>query len=174
LKTEDASGDSGPRLVGEEEVACPACHSKMKVTHYIYEVPNVGRVLITSGRCGSCGYRVSDVMLLDGKGRRHAEYTVQGPEDLDRIVVKSSSATVTIPELGLEMKPGPAAQGFITTIEGLLRRFMDVLDFLCRSGDVDEEKCRERRRALEEALAGRKKFRVVLDDPLSGSAIIEW
>ncbi|NPA04733.1 MAG: ZPR1 zinc finger domain-containing protein [Crenarchaeota archaeon] len=176
MNPEDEKKESrvGPTLVGEEEIPCPACQAPMKITHHVYDMPHVGRVLLTSGRCSRCGYRVSDVMLLDGKGKRHVEFSVEKPEDLNKLVVKASSATLRIPELGLEMKPGPAAQGFITTVEGVLRRFLDVLDFLCRSGEADEDTCREKRRELEEALEGRKKFKLVIDDPLGGSAVIEW
>jgi zinc finger protein len=38
-------------------------------------------------------------------------------------VVKSQSATVSIPELGLKVEPGPKSQGYVSNVEGVVIRF---------------------------------------------------
>ena len=42
-------------------------------------------------------------------------------------VVRSQSATVEIPELGVKVEPGPKSEGYVTNIEGVLTRFEDAV-----------------------------------------------
>ena len=165
-----------PVKLHEETTKCPACgKDTLHVIVYIYEVPMVGSVTMTVGKCSSCGFTFRDVRVAEQKKPQRLILDVEKPEDLNILVVRAPSATVRISGLveegDLEMKPGPVADGFITTVEGVLHRFLEILDFLCGEPDVDKEKCEEVRRRLREAIDGKRRFRLVIDDPEGVSAI---
>ncbi len=155
---------------------CPACgRNGFVINEYLYLMPRVGETIITVGICKFCGYTYRDIRLAESRGKQRLVIKVSKPSDLNIVVLKASSATVKIPELGMEMKPGPAAEGFITTIEGLLLRFKDILEFLCRDvKDGDKLRaCSEKEKEIEEALEGKREFTVVIEDPEGVSAVIE-
>ncbi|MET1102182.1 MAG: ZPR1 zinc finger domain-containing protein [Pyrodictiaceae archaeon] len=162
-----------PSRVVEYVTKCPACgKATFKVNEYLYDVPLLGKIILTVGRCDACGYKFNDVKLAEPRGPRRLIYKVESPRDVNTIILKSASARVVIPELGLEMSPGPASEGFISTIEGVLRRFMDILDFLCSQENIKRDTCWNAKRALEEAIEGRRKFTLVIEDPEGASKIL--
>lgn len=120
---------------------CPYClYKKMEVITYDYYIPNFGDATIISKRCPKCGYKHSDVLLKDVKPPTRYVMTVNSIHDLDVRVVKSSTATVRIPELGFEMTPGPASKGFITNVEGILNRVIDAIERISAFGSLDTNK----------------------------------
>ncbi len=162
-----------PTKIGEMKVKCPACGRETLVLEdYLYEIPHVGKVILTSGKCSYCGYKFTDVRLAEARNPRKIVFQVKEPKDVNVLIVKASTATVKVPELGLEMKPGPAAEGFITTIEGLLARFLDVLRIACSSGEADRRACTEKEREIREAMEGKRRFTVIMEDPEGVSAIV--
>jgi zinc finger protein len=165
----------GSRLakLSEMKTVCPSCKSEHLVLEdYLYEVPHVGRVIITSGRCSRCGYRFTDVRLAEAKPARRLVMRVDGGDDLNALVVRASTSSVYVPELGLEMKPGPASQGFITTVEGLLMRFLEALHVACSAPDADKDLCKRKEREITEAMRGRRRFTLVIEDPEGVSTIV--
>lgn len=153
-------------------VQCPRCGGDMQVSDYIYEMPIVGKVLISSGKCVKCGYRHSDARAMESHGPQRLVLRVEGPEDLNALVIRSSSASIRMPELGVEINPGPAAQGFITTVEGVLDRVLQVLDALRDDPDVNKEEWARRRREVVEAKEGKRKFTFIIEDPEGVSRIV--
>ncbi|OYT47857.1 MAG: hypothetical protein B6U85_04140 [Desulfurococcales archaeon ex4484_42] len=159
--------DRAPKLVSREVSTCPVCSTKsLTLEVYYYKIPLVNEVMITVGRCGTCGYRYTDIELLTYSKPKRYVLRVEGPDDLNALVVKSSKAIVKIPELGIEIYPGPMAYGYITTVDGVLERVLDVFPTEC--GEV----CEGRRREIEEAMEGKRKFTLVLEDPQGKSAIV--
>jgi len=153
---------------------CPICGCKdMEVAELIYDIPVFGKALLSSMICPSCGYRRSDVMSLEFKPPARYEVRVEGPEDLCLRVVRSSTATITIPELGVEIKPGPASEGFISNVEGVLHRVRRVAEQLLRDSEAPEERAaaEEVLRKIDEALEGRLQFTLIIDDPFGNSFI---
>jgi len=156
--------------IGEMETRCPACGSRgLVIEDYLYDMPGVGRVILSTGKCRFCGYRYTDVRVAEAKEPRRIIYRVEGLEDLNALVIRASTATIRIPEIGAEMKPGPAAQGFITTIEGVLHMFRDVLEFLCR--DRKDRVCAEKLEWLNRAIDGKEEFTLIIEDPDGVSVI---
>ncbi len=157
------------------ETKCPSCGSKgFLIQEYLYDMPRVGKTIITVGKCPKCGYTYRDIRLAESRGPQRLVIRVSSERDLNRIVLKASSASLRIPELGLEMTPGPAAEGFITTIEGILLRFLEVLSVVCRDAEGEQAKnCERVRRDIESALRGEKEFTVVIEDPEGVSAILD-
>ena len=55
-------------------------------------------------------------------------------------VVKSQSATITIPELGVKVEPGPQSQSYISNVEGVLKRFEDAVETALSWAEDDESR----------------------------------
>ncbi len=162
-----------PRPIGTLKARCPACGSgELEITDYLYDAPLVGLLLLSSGKCSVCGYKYSDIRMAEGGEPERVEVRVEGAEDLDILVIKSSTATLEMPELGVKITPGPASQGFITTIEGILRRVLEVLEVLCEDPSTSREECARRREELEKAVRGEKPFTLVIVDPDGASKVV--
>ncbi len=162
-----------PRPIGTLKARCPACGAReLEITDYLYDAPLVGLLLLSSGTCSSCGYRYSDVRMAEGGEPERLEVRVERPSDLNILVIKSSTASLELPELGVKITPGPASQGIITTVEGILHRVLEVLDVLCSDPSADMEECRRRRGELEKALQGARPFTLVITDPDGASKVV--
>lgn len=162
-----------PALIVRHKLQCPACRREaLEVSEHVYDMPNVGRVLIHVSKCALCGYKFSDVRLAEPAEPAKIIMRVESPEDLNVLVVKASSARVLIPELRVDIKPGPAAQGYITTIEGLLHRIREILEFACSTGEADEEVCSERLKLLRDFMDARSPFTMVILDPEGVSKVV--
>lgn len=156
----------------EYKIKCPVCNTNLCVEEFLYDMPLAGKVILSSGRCRRCGYRWSDVRLAEPRGPRKIVYKVDKPGDENAIVVRASTAAIAIPELGIEIKPGPAALGFITTIEGLIMDIIGKTKFLCSEPDAPLNECRKKLELLNKARDGLVKYTVILIDPEGVSAIV--
>lgn len=158
--------------VFEIQVKCPLCGNNAKLEDYRYNVPYYNDILISILKCSACGYVFRDVFVLSGKGPRKITYRVEKPGDENAIVVRSAYAKIEIPELGLVVEPGTLSQGYMTTVEGIILDFIDVLESLCKGGEVQPEKCEEVRKQLEKARNGEIQFTVIIYDYFGASDII--
>ena len=156
----------------EYEIECPTCRMRMMIEEYLYEMPLVGKVLIASGTCNYCGYRFSDVRLAEPREPRKIVYNVEKPGDENALVIRASTASIKIPELGVEITPGPASRGYITTIEGIILDVIEKTKFLCSSPDAPKKTCDEKIKELEDARNVAKPFTIIIIDPEGVSAII--
>jgi len=86
-------------------------------------------------------------------------------------VVRSSSATIQIPELGVLITPGPVAEGFISNVEGVLERVEHASRMLLRDPEKREQAGKFLQR-IKEARDGSAKFTLIIKDPLGNSGII--
>lgn len=103
------------------------------------------------------------------------EILVETSEDLDARVIRSTSGTIRIPEMGVTIEPGSVSESYITNIEGVLQRIRDVLITASRWVQGDEEKSsrsEELLSMLEDVIEGKRKITVIVEDPLGNSAII--
>ena len=53
-------------------------------------------------------------------------------EKLRARVVRSSSCTVSVPELDLEVNPGTSSTGYVSNVEGVLHRFQEIINMVER------------------------------------------
>lgn len=148
-------------------VECPVCGREAELREIVYELPNVGRTLMVSFSCPYCGYRKSDVVPLQVRRRRRIYYRVEGIEDLNARVVRSSVATIEIPELGISITPGLAGQFVITNIEGVLRLVQDA----AKSIEVLENTASGFTDFIERLIKEGGKFTMIIDDPWGVSVI---
>jgi len=138
------------------------------------DLPYFGDALQTTVLCLDCGFRHADVLLTrEGAPTRHT-FRVGDAKDLRARVVRSSSATVRVPEIGAVMEPGPRSEAFISNTEGVLHRFRDIFGFLARNANTGRRR-HAAERSLDRLVAmieGREPFTIVLEDPFGNSAIL--
>jgi zinc finger protein len=152
---------------------CPCCNTDIEYLYKTENIPFFSDILIISAICPSCGYKFVDTQLL--KHGDPARYTVaiEAEEDLSIRVVRSMSASIAIPELGVRIDPGPVCQGFVSNVEGVLDRIVTVVNMALRGG-TDEEK--ENAAALladiARVKAGAFPVTLILEDPSGNSGII--
>ncbi len=152
--------------------ACPICRrGQITITYAEENIPGFGRLLLLTYKCASCGYRVTDVMALEAKEPATYKALVENPSDLKIKVVRSSSGFIEIPELGVEIRPGPASQGYITNVEGLLLRIEEAASTL-RGDRESEGRLQAFLEKLRLAAEGKISFTVILKDPSGNSALI--
>lgn len=153
---------------------CSCCSSwELEVKEVYIEIPKFGRTLIISMLCANCGYRINDIIPLEYKGNSKIEYKVKGLKDLSTKVIRSKSAKIVIPELGLELTPGPRAEAFITNVEGVLDRFLWIAEYLYdTSGGIIKRKAKDAIDKIKQAMRGELEFTIIIEDELGNSAII--
>ena len=158
---------------------CPICGGKgtLKAIQYVHEIPYFGKVMESTIYCEKCGYRNADVMILEDKPPKLYTVKVENEKDLFTRVVRSKSGTIELDEIGVKVEPGPAAEGFVTNVEGLLERVKEAL-LMARSfkeSEGDEEavkKTDEILKYIEDVREGKKPITVRIMDPLGNSALI--
>jgi zinc finger protein len=151
----------------DESVLCPACNSRaMTVEEYLYEVPYFGKIILSTGRCSSCGYSFKDVRVAEALNPRKIVVEVRGDRELRMLVAKSPLSSVLVKEVGASMVPGPASVGFITTVEGLIERFVEVAESACRKVENpdDRAKCEDSLEKLRRAKEGEMPVTIVICD----------
>jgi zinc finger protein len=151
---------------------CPCCNTDIEYLYKTENIPYFSDILIISAICPECGYKFVDTQLL--KHGEPARYTVAitAEEDLSIRVIRSMSASIEIPELGVRIDPGPVCQGFVSNVEGVLDRIETVVQGAFSWG-TDEEK--ENATALLANIAkvkdGTFPITLILEDPSGNSGI---
>ena len=57
---------------------------------------------------------------------------IDDEEKLRARVVRSSSCTVSIPELDLQVNPGSSSTGYVSNVEGVINRFQEIINMVER------------------------------------------
>ena len=137
------------------------------------DLPYFGGALQTTMLCAACGYRHGDLLLTRHGEPMRITLRVEGPDHRSARVARSSSGTLRIPELGAAMEPGPRAEGFVSNVEGVLRKFLDVVQGQLAIAGTPGKRARVDavRRRLEAMIDGREPFTLVLEDPTGNSGV---
>jgi len=153
---------------------CPACDSQSMLTSQTkYEVEHFGAVLLSVSICGRCGYRHSDVITLTNRQPIELKAQIRSLEDLNTRVIKSGTATVSIPEFGATITPGPYSEGYISNVEGILGKIEDALTFMLNTATGQRlKKGKTMLKKMRLARDSKPKFTLVIKDPLGNSAIV--
>jgi zinc finger protein len=154
---------------------CPVCSSIMEFDWETTDVPYFGEAMIIAGVC-SCGFRYSDTILLSQKEPARYSLEVTSIDDLDARIIRSCSGTIRVPELGVDIEPGPASESYVSNVEGVLDRIQGVVQFATNSareaGDIDSTlRGEEILSSIEQAIKGQFKLTLIIEDPLGNSAI---
>lgn len=172
-QTEEKSGskDSADDF---EHQNCPLCHEKtLALTEKEMEIPYFGKVYLFSMTCSNCKYHKADVESLEEKEPCRYTFEISSEEDMKVRVVKSSEATVKIPHI-TTITPGHASQGFVSNIEGILRRVKAQIETLKETAEDDEDrkKAKNLLNKLMKIMWGQEKQKIIIEDPSGNSAII--
>lgn len=157
-----------------KEQECPICHKKtLTLTEDEQEVPYFGKLAIFAMNCSNCGFKKSDVESLDPKEPVKFTLEVDSEDDLNIRVIKSSEATIKIPHI-ITMEPGPASNGYITNVEGVLNKAKVAVETMKESDEdpVVQKKCKNMLKKIQRVLWGREKIKITIEDPTGNSAII--
>jgi zinc finger protein len=138
-----------------------------------YEVEHFGAVLLSVAACQRCGYRHSDVIALTNREAIALTAKISCLDDLNMRVIKSGTATVSIPEFGATITPGPYSEGYISNVEGLLAKIEDALTFMLSTAKGKRLKKGERMlKKMQIARDSKPRFTLIIKDPLGNSAIV--
>ena len=152
---------------------CPCCPVEIEYIYQTENIPYFSDILIISAVCPSCGYRYVDTQMIRHTDPMRYELAVESEDELAARVVRSMGARLEIPELGVRIDPGPACEGFVSNVEGVLDRIEKVVKGVCNWGD-DREK--ENARALLDKITAVKcgsfPITLILEDPSGTSAIV--
>ena len=154
---------------------CPICHTdNLTLTEDEKDIPNFGKTLLFSMTCSSCGYHKGDVESVERKEPIKYTFTIEKEKDLKVHVIKSSEATVKVPQLKMEVTPGPASDGYYSTIEGVLDKFKKVIESERDSTDDDDVKKHAKNllKKLWNVSLGEMPLKIVIEDPSGNSAIL--
>ncbi len=153
------------------EMKCPSCGNEgMKEIVSVLDLPFLGEAVETTLICPKCSFKTSDVMITSQNEAVRYVMRVEKPEDINARVVRSTSGTIRIPELGVSIEPGPASESFISNIEGVLARVKGVLEGL----EYDKkEEVKNRLEELDKAREGKKRFTFIIEDPFGNSAVLD-
>lgn len=163
-----------PQAAFVTRTQCPLCHKEIIMNWERDEIPYFGDVMYITACC-DCSFRFTDTMILSQKEPVRYELAIEGSEDLYAKVVRSTSGTIKVPELGIVVEPGSISESYITNIEGVLDRILGVV-ISATKWVADEPEKYERglqlQEMIHEAVDGKRKLTVIIEDPLGNSAII--
>ena len=123
------------------DMACPMCQKEgqLAMMAHVDEIPYFGEHTQVTVLCHACGWRQTDFIPAEGRKPGGWNFEITSENDLNARVIRSSSCTVSIPELDLEVNPGGNATGYVTNMEGLLNRFIKIIEMVMKDLDESEE-----------------------------------
>lgn len=169
-----AKDDAAVEELGGE--TCPVCMRKtLTLRESEHEVPYFGKLYVFSMTCSNpeCRYAVSDVEFEEDLEPCRYDFTVESEADLNARLVKGGAATVKVGRIAT-IEPGEAPEGYISNIEGLLRRVETVLEGVRDTEDDADarKKAKNQLKKLRKILAGQDSVTITVLDPSGNSAII--
>jgi zinc finger protein len=164
-------------MSSDEEYAskCPICNKgKLTVRSMLYSVPFFNELAIFMIHCPECGFSHNDVFSAEQRKPTRFTLYVDDPALLNVRVVRSSSCTYHFVEWGIDVEPGPAADAFITNVEGLLYRVRAVVESAMNFSELEAERARASKilEEIESAIHGDFRFTLVMEDPAGVSGIL--
>ena len=166
--------------VTEIESLCMNCKDQGTTRLLLTKIPFFKDVIVMSFSCPHCGYRnnsIEDAKELAPQGI-HFVLTVKTNKDMDRRIIKSNFASLSVPCCGLEI-PQMTQKGKLSTVEGFISTAKENLNasledgYYSQMGDNYINEIKETIKKLNDTLNGDKfPFELILDDP-SGNSFIE-
>ncbi|MBD3407069.1 MAG: ZPR1 zinc finger domain-containing protein [Candidatus Lokiarchaeota archaeon] len=154
---------------------CPICtEGTLTVKSMLYSVPFFNELAMFMMVCSSCNFTHNDIFSAESYEPTRWTLRVTKPSMLNIRIVRSSSGTIRIPDFGIDVEPGPAAESFITNVEGLLYRIRPVVESAIRFAEEDAAKKRgnEVLENILSAIRGELEFTLIIEDPSGVSGIL--
>ena len=144
---------------------CPMCETESAIHQQrIVDLKGIGRLLKFSTLCERCHYSNMEFIPFNVKKPSVVRFSIKNKIDLDAKVIKSQSCTFKIPELGVEVGPGPESHAEIMNVDGVLSSINLALEYEYGSNKLSK--------VIERIKKGKGKVTLVLDDPLGVSRVI--
>lgn len=153
---------------------CPFCgEKKATLNEQDIEIPYFGRVFVLSMDCSACGTRKSDIEPAETKEPAKFTLDVTSEDDLNIKIIKSSQATVKIPRI-ITIESGPASNGYVTNVEGLLEKVKKIIQSNAESEDDPSAKKKAKNliKKLNKVLVGREPIKIIIEDTTGYSCIV--
>lgn len=153
---------------------CPVCHEKtLTLAEDESEVPYFGRVFIFSMNCSNCKWKKSDIEAAEEKEPCKYTLDISSEDDMKIRVVKSSQATIKLLHV-MNVEPGPASEGYVTNVEGILAKMKEAADIArdAEEEESDKKKAKNLSKKLTRIMWGQEPAKLILEDPTGNSAII--
>ena len=161
------------------EQPCPICFSDEGLTMIAHtsEIPYFGEHTQLTILCPSCGWKHTDFIPAEGKKPGAFSLDIEGIDMLSVRIIRSSSCTIKIEELGLEVEPGGATTGYVSNIEGVLNRFQGAVEMMYRQAKTSNEKetirkCEALLEKINLVKDGNLMVEITLLDPMGHSQIL--
>ena len=158
-----------------EKQPCPMCKTKnLTLTEEEKEIPYFGKCYLFSMTCSNCKYHISDVEAEQKKDPSRYTIEINSEKDMQIRIIKSSTAAIKIPQLRMEVTPGPASIGYISNIEGVIERFKKIIEDQRDLSEDEEEKktAKNLLKKIWKIKLGDIPIKMILEDPDGNSAII--
>lgn len=161
--------------INEMIIKCPACGIEGRAKSIMKElkIPHFGDVMETTIQCPACGFKHSDVIALEQNDP--AKYVLEiNKNNLSIRVVRSQSATVIIPEVGIKVEPGPKSEGYVTNVEGVLIRFESAVKKALNLFDDEQSQINGKKtlKQIQELIKGNGTATLIILDPFGQSNIV--
>ena len=177
------------------DIPCPICSitGEVYMIAHIDDIPYFGEHTQVTVMCHSCGWKQTDFIPAEGKKAGCWSLKISNERHLKSRVVRSSSCTIRVPELDLQVNPGSNATGYVSNVEGVINRFIEVINMVLRdlqndvASKIKEQKKVELSNSIREieqlellikrlttvGQDGHKPFTLELLDPHGHSMIID-
>ncbi|MDP6099384.1 MAG: ZPR1 zinc finger domain-containing protein [Candidatus Thalassarchaeaceae archaeon] len=121
------------------DLPCSTCNTEgsLKMLSLSSEIPYFGEHTQITISCDNCGMRQTDYIPSEERGAIATSLSIENLGHLNARVVRGSSGTVRIPELDLEIAPGNQSTGYVTNVEGVIVRFIDIIRMMMRQMTAD-------------------------------------
>lgn len=127
---EEISADTeNPEGLTVVESMCPVCEENGETKFLFVQIPFYKEVIISSFTCPHCNYSNNEIQSageIQPKGQT-ITLKVVNEGDLNRQIIRTDNAKVTIPELDFEI-PAGSQKGCFTTVEGVITRAIQGLE----------------------------------------------
>jgi len=159
----------------DHSIQCPSClEGTLKVNSMLYTVPYFNEIAMFTMSCPKCNFSHNDVFSAEERPPVRWTLRVTDPEMLKIRVVRSGSGTIRFPDFGIDIEPGPAAESYISNVEGVLYRTRPTVEFAAKTADLESER-EQGQKVLEmlmRAIKGELEFTMILEDPMGVSGIL--
>jgi len=126
------------------DLPCPQCTSSgLTMLALNTEIAYFGEHTQITLMCDSCGWKHTDFIPSDGIKPSAWSLSLDSEDKMSTRVVRSSSCTVRISGLDLEVTPGSASSGFISNVEGVIKRFEDAIGIVLNGTDNNSGEVRD-------------------------------
>ncbi len=159
------------------EQQCPVCKAdKATLTQQERKIPFGDRevtVFLYSLTCENCKYHISDLEFAEQFPPVKYTLEVGSEEDMNIRIVKSAEGIVKIPHV-ITIESGPQSQGYITNVEGLLKRVKNVIEQMRENAEDenDRKKAKNLLKKIQKAIWGQEKIKIIIEDKTGNSVII--